>query len=128
MQDNNRNDWNDLRFQKRPHKTEPNNTLMWQIAGGVCLGLLAFAGIDRYLEHRREVAAVEAWNREIAKINADTARQQQAWRDQAQYNEARKQNLQEARWEAQRIKADERCINGQRFRRVENGWVQTGTC
>ena len=26
------------------------------------------------------------------------------------------------------LAADERCINGQRFRRVSNGWIQNGTC
>ena len=26
------------------------------------------------------------------------------------------------------LRDDERCIDGQRFRRIENGWLQAGTC
>lgn len=101
---------------------------VWKIAIGVCLGLVAFAGIDRYLEARREAAEIAALNASFAKANTDLQRMQATERAKRESHELRKQALAEAQYEATRLKADERCISGQRFQRVENGWVQTGSC
>lgn len=111
----------------RPRVAEPKNYTL-QIAAGVCGGLLAFAAIYNFVESRREAAAVAEFNRQVSALNAEAARDAHAARANFAVAEARKQEIESARWEQQRLKDDERCINRQRFRRVENGWVQIGTC
>ena len=111
----------------RPRVVEPKNYTL-QIAVGVCAGLLAFAGIYNFVESRREAAALAEFNRHVSALNAEAARDAHAARANLAVAEARKQAIESARWEQQRLKDDERCINRQRFRRVANGWVQTGTC
>lgn len=59
----------------------------------------------------------------IASDQAERAARQQTLRVQRQLV-----NQQRAIREAQRGNGNERCLAGQRMRRVANGWVQAGSC
>lgn len=104
----------------------------WKIAAGVCLGLMAFTAVNRYIEQRQAKAGVEQFVQDMQKMEAESNRQfaEANWRRE----EKRREDRARANWQAQqhaeamRVKEDERCISHQRFKRVENGWVQTGSC
>jgi hypothetical protein len=63
---------------------------------------------------QRQLAGMEAgWQREAARL-------QQSLRTRPA--------AQPARRDPRPLDGDERCIDGQRFKRLENGWSQNGTC
>lgn len=63
----------------------------------------------------------------LARDAATRAAREQTLHVQAQLR-ARAQEDQQAQQAAQRGDGNERCIAGQKMRRVANGWVQAGTC
>lgn len=100
--------------------------LSWKIAIGIFLGLSLFglatcttmailgAAVQAEQERQAELAAAEL---KKALNNPDPF----GWRAAAQ-----QQQREQARQEAARyaLRPGERCIQGKRFRRVDNGWVQ----
>jgi hypothetical protein len=62
----------------------------------------------------------------VARETVDRAAREQTLRVLKQLREQQREQ-QQAREAAQRNR-NERCITGQKMRRVENGWVQAGTC
>jgi hypothetical protein len=63
----------------------------------------------------------------VARETADRAVREQTLHVQKQLREQQRQ-LQQAREAIERGDGNERCLSGQKMRRVENGWVQAGTC
>ena len=63
----------------------------------------------------------------VARETADRAVREQTLHVQKQLREQQRQ-LQQAREAVERGDGNERCLSGQKMRRVENGWVQAGTC
>lgn len=97
--------------------------LVWKVALGVFVGgsalLLATCGVLGIAGHaamKEQKRAIEQLTRQIGQsMSLDEVRQQ---REAASQTEAPKA-----------LPAGHRCINGQTFRRVENGWVQvSSTC
>jgi hypothetical protein len=63
----------------------------------------------------------------LARDAAARAAREQTLRVQKQLRERANEDL-EARRAAQHGDGNERCIGGQKMRRVANGWVQAGSC
>lgn len=92
---------------------------VWTIAGGILLALL----ILRACEVWQQRQAIETFNAQVRQIMAQPA--PRATPRQLQNRQPRPAAQEES---AQPLGPDERCLNGQRFRRIENGWEQIGTC
>lgn len=63
----------------------------------------------------------------IAREQVDRAAREQTLRVQKQLREQEREQKQ-IREAAERGDGSERCLSGQKMRRVANGWVQAGTC
>ena len=63
----------------------------------------------------------------IAREEVDRAVREQTLRVQKQLREQEREQKQ-IREAAERGDGSERCLSGQKMRRVANGWVQAGTC
>ena len=106
----------------RPAATPPPIGLEWKIAIGIFLGLSMFAlatcagvaliGTAAVNEQQKiEAAAVEEFKRAVN--DPDPL----GWQRQAQLRAGQED-------EKKPLNVGERCIKGERFRRIENGWVQ----
>jgi hypothetical protein len=116
-------------------KQEPgsDNSLVWKIAGGIVLGLMLWNLIQVWQYNR----VMKAHNAAIERLfNPAEQRRLAAERfpqfEQARQENARKQEAQRVdrsrAVEATAIQPGQRCISGQRFERVVNGWEQVGSC
>jgi len=108
----------DPRRQRRAQEANDrhSDTSAWKIAGGVFLGLSLFYAVYRVHVAMEQRAAIAEFNRamaELAKPDADPM----GWRAAAQRDASR-------RAAERALQPGERCIDGQRFERVENGWRQ----
>lgn len=122
----------DVEFRSRRQRAEPAATkqprsddgLVWKIAVGVVLGLIVFFGLQRCVDEYRARQVIEQLNKETAAFSA----QMQA-HDQGQ-QELLERHAQERAERRQRNEAallpreNERCVNGKRFRRLQNGWEE----
>ncbi len=111
-----------MEYRYRP--PEPNRDLWWQIALGVFIALMA---------HSIVVGAYSNYvlKRELRALQAQTSQQQKSITRQAEAAAAAALHPQypaatsaQSRARARPLADGERCIQGRRFRRVENGWVQ----
>jgi hypothetical protein len=106
--------------------------MVWKIALGVFLGMVIFLmttctllgmGAKVSLDAQRQAHADAMKKARIANQAARARITEQQERRRA-YEAQVSQNVRDAA----ALKADERCISGQKFRRVENGWEQVGSC
>jgi DUF971 family protein len=91
----------------------PEQLSVWKIAAGIVLGFAVWSLYERWQTQRQ----IEAFNAEVQRVLSPGAEAR-----------ARTQRASEIERAARPLKPDERCISGQRFRRVENGWEQIGSC
>lgn len=114
---------------------ESGTLSIWTIAGGVLLALVIWRAMNVWQYNR----AIEEFNATIVNTLQEARRgseesrvrmaSQQRQREESAALQARTSAFQEQRnREASELKVDERCINKQRFRRIANGWEQTGSC
>ena len=106
------------RHLRRPsHRNQGGgDTSAWKIAGGVFLGLSLFYAAYRAHVAMEQRAAIEQFNRamaELARPDADPM----GWKAAAR-------KIEKERAAARELHLGQRCIDGQRFERVENGWRQ----
>lgn len=102
--------------------TPGTGSLTWKIALGVFLGLSLFGLATCTALSMLGHAAIEEQQRIDARRAADLTKaladpDPLGW--QAQIDRQRQQEA-----ERRRLKPNQRCIQGQRFQRVENGWQQ----
>lgn len=110
----------DLQFRTRPSSSTtagrgPTEGLWWQIALGVFMGLLAHSVVTG-LYARYEMAKV------VRQLNAETERA--AKQLQQAFPSAAPVVSSSENYEPAPLREGERCINGRRFARVDNGWRQ----
>lgn len=97
------------------NNNDPN--LVWKIAGGIVLGVLMLSLLQSCRQRVAVANAMEQFNATMEPMR----------RENQQRAKAQQQREQSAR-EAATLKPGERCISGQRLRRLPNGWEQIGTC
>lgn len=101
---------------ERRYREEPNTDLWWQIALGVFLALLAHSIVIGLYARYEAQQAIKALNAETAKMTKQmqraTAPARRTAPEPIQYTPPAP------------LRAGERCIQGNRFQRIENGWVQ----
>lgn len=86
-----------------------------KIAIGIVLALVIMKACDRY-ELPQAIKQVK-----IGEFAKTVPAQTQAQRERESEQEGHKQ-------EHAPLEADERCVDGQRFRHAANGWVRNGSC
>lgn len=94
-------------------------SIWWQMALGIFLGMLGHSIIvGLYAQHQT--------NKMIEQLNAETAKmERQARAEMAKLAQPpSKIYIKPAPTAPIPLKDGERCIQGRRFRRVENGWIQ----
>lgn len=117
-------DWSSVRFRPRrsskrsPASAEPT-ALTWQIATGVFLGIIAALFAWKLWERHEAAEALKAFEVETKRIEAEADRELSRLARQMQSDNVRYTPRGPAP-----LRAGERCINGRRFQRVQNGWVQ----
>lgn len=108
-------------MERRYREPEQSADLWWQIALGVFLGLLAHSLVVGAYKRYEEKQALKQLNAEAAKIErqmkAELARMSTRT---SQVSEPAQPNY----TPPAPLRDGERCIQGRRFRRVDNGWVQ----
>lgn len=87
-----------------------------KIAIGIVLGLLIIEAY-RYQQGNKQADA------EIAKLVGSLPKLVPAQTQAQRERESGRQKL-----ESEPLETDERCVDGQRFRRAADGWVQNGSC
>ena len=100
---------------------------VWKIAVGIVLGLVMFWGLATCTGVIVLGAAVSEANKQAE----EATRRFQASHPMPRYQQpAVQQRYYQPRAQPQAVplQADERCIGKQKFRRVANGWEQTGSC
>jgi len=102
-------------------KDQRSSLSVVKIAMGVVLGLLIIKACGRY-EHAQ---VIKQANAEIAKL-VDFFPKPGPAQTRAQREDELEQ--QGRKLEHAPLQADERCVDGQRFRHVNNEWVQNGSC
>lgn len=106
--------------------------MIWKIALGVFLGMVVFVlATCTFLGMGAKVALdaqQAAYQEALQKSRQANERARADFRAQQQRQQDRRDQLDRNAQEAARPAANERCISGQRFRRVENGWEQVGSC
>lgn len=116
------------RVQGEPVMADNETVSAGTIALGIILAAVVIFGIPKLVAAYQYRQAVNEINEGIrassAQFQQATARAQQQRLQQQQQLEARRR----VEADAAALKADERCIGKQRFRRVPNGWEQIGTC
>ena len=111
-----------MEYRYRP--PEPNRDLWWQIALGVFIALMAHSVVvGAYTSYvlKRELRALEAQTIQQQKAIARQAEAAAAAAFHPQYSSASSARPSPR---ARPLAEGERCIQGRRFQRVENGWVQ----
>lgn len=100
---------------------QPNNA--WHIATAVLAVLLGIAAADQLWARYQRHMMIKEFNRQVEAITAPGS---DPLGIHAQIREHRKQEAEAKRRQeaARALKPDERCFDGQRFRRLENGWQQ----
>lgn len=95
----------------------------WKIAGLILAGLMGWhmagALFDVWMRHRA-VKQFNAQLEEVLKPRNDPLGLHTSIAESQRRKEAERRRAEEAR----RLKPDEHCFDGQRFRRLENGWQQ----
>lgn len=112
------------------------NGLVWKIALGVFLGLSACGlvtctvlGTMGYaIEKQREEQANQAVAEFIKSANDPDPFGLAAKVERQRRIDAERQRHYEAANQPAPLKPDERCVGATRLQRVENGWVQSGSC
>lgn len=109
-------------------KREPVS--VWTIAGGVLLALVILRGCDQVQTAVAQREAIEQLNAALASLKAPAPPARHAQSAHAATSQAVTERPQQPHTERQRVPLapDERCLSGQRFRRVANGWIQNGSC
>lgn len=97
-------------------KNQRSGSSVVKIAIGVVLGLLVIKACDRY-------EAIKLAKAGIAKL-FDLAPEP----GPAQTHAQRERELEPRKSVHEPLQADERCVDGQRFRHVNDGWVNNGSC
>lgn len=119
-------DLTDLEFKRsryvRRHSREGQTDISWKIAVGVFLGLTAFALVTCSAVAVMGSAALEEQERQ-ERAAAEQLRKALGDPDPMGI-QAREAERQRREAEYYGLRTGERCIDGKRFRRVENGWVQ----
>jgi hypothetical protein len=107
-------------MERRYREPEKSADLWWQIALGVFLGLLAHSMVvGSYTRYEAKQA--------LKQLNAETAKIEQQMKAQlARATPQRQQapQTQQIYVPTAPLRDGERCIQGRRFQRVENGWIQ----
>lgn len=105
----------------RYREPEPNYSIWWQVALGVFLALLAHSIITGLYARRELNKALQQLTTETTKAEKQAERQLDAiTRANAQQVPYQSPTMQDIA----PLRDGERCIQGRRFKRVENGWVQ----
>ena len=101
---------------------EPDHSIWWQVAIGVFLALLAHSIITGLYTRRELNRAMQELSAETKKAEQQAQRQLDAIAASANHPpyEYRAPTMQDIA----PLRNGERCIQGKRFKRVENGWVQ----
>jgi hypothetical protein len=102
----------------RREEPKSSSGLWWQVAAGIVVGLLIFQAIERYQQRQALEAGLAAIQR--AAKDPDPF----GWQQTAARQREQQRRIDRAQSAKNALGPDERCINGQRFRRVENGYVQ----
>ena len=126
----------DLEFRPReyrgpsvpPPAKKDDSSLAWKVGIGVFAGIMAATLLQQAVANYRERKAIEQFNTEMTRIAKDP--DPLGWQAAAQEAQVsawiRQQNQrQPAPREYAPLSPGERCINGQRFRKLENGWAQS---
>lgn len=106
----------------RYRAAEPDHSIWWQVALGVFLALLAHSIITGLYERRELNKAMRQIAAEAEKAEKQAQRQLQATAATAAQHPLYPYTS--PIFERTPLRDGERCIQGRRFKRVENGWVQ----
>jgi hypothetical protein len=93
-----------------------------KVAIGVVLVLLVIKACDRYGQGqaiKQAGAGITQLVDSFSPVPTQTRAQRESETEQREHGR---------KLEREPLQADERCIDGQRFRRAANGWVQNGSC
>lgn len=108
-------------MERRYREPEQSADLWWQIALGVFIAMLAHSIVVGSYKRYEEKQALKQLNAELKKIDgqmkADLARADAKTRETLKA-------MQPTYTPPTPLRDGERCIQGRRFRRVDNGWVQ----
>lgn len=100
----------------------PGYNLWWQIAVGVFIALMAHSMVWGVYARWEANEAMKELNAEMAKEAAALERQMRAIQAQATHPTDNRPWPTSTRVPSPPLRDGERCIKGERFRRVENGW------
>jgi hypothetical protein len=101
--------------------TRDDSNLVWKIAAGVFIALITLGVVRGCVASYAEQQAMEQFNDTMRRIGEESRRA--AYKPQRANTAQRPPTQQPVP-----LRADERCIGKQRFRRVPNGWEQIGSC
>lgn len=106
----------------RYREPEPNYSIWWQVALGVFIALLAHSVVTG-LYARHEM------NKALTQLKAETTRAEKQAQRQLDAITAAQRNPSypyqpPTMQDIAPLRDGERCMQGRRFKRVENGWVQ----
>ncbi|MGY0611812.1 MULTISPECIES: hypothetical protein [unclassified Luteimonas] len=99
-------------------RNEWANSPVWTIAAGVLLALITFAGVERWQQARAQEAAITAFQRAVADPDPLGWQKAAAQRDRAERTRRSAGEADKA------LGPGERCIDGQRFRQIDSGFIQ----
>lgn len=104
----------------RYREPEPDHSIWWQVAIGVFLALLAHSIITGLYERRELNRAMQQMAAETKKAEQQAERQlRAAAATHPQYQPYKVPTMSDIA----PLRDGERCIQGRRFQRVDNGWV-----
>lgn len=106
----------------RYREPEPNYSIWWQVALGVFLAMLAHSIITGLYARHEMNKAMRQLTAETNKAEQQVQRQIDAMNAVAQHPPYQYQAP--TMQDIAPLRDGERCIQGRRFKRVENGWVQ----
>lgn len=110
-----------------------DSNLIWKIAAGIVIGLVAWNLLHTFAEYKRQ----EALAKEIERVfdPKEQERRAREWfpeihqaRETMHQQAVQRSELERRQQEASALQPGQRCIQKQRFQRVENGWEQVGSC
>lgn len=101
---------------------EPNYSIWWQVALGVFLAMLAHSIITGLYARRELNKALHQLTTETKKAEQQAKREIDALTRSASYQQPAYQPP--TMQDIAPLRDGERCIQGRRFKRVKNGWVQ----
>lgn len=118
---------------ERREKDRVADYSVWKIAGGILVAMMVWSVYERWQTNM----AIKAYNAEVARVFnlAEIEHRSREWfpqvaasRERSQRAEMQRQEQKSRAAEAAALQPGERCISGQRFRRIDNGWEQSGSC